>query len=216
MPALILAACQGENTLSSTPSGTVVKDYRTATPTSEAASLSTGYRVSAVPSDEWIADHPLPEPTVSGVSAQSEGTLAPIVEATAAPQAAETAAPIPAPNPQPKPTAASGGEGESSGTPWYVPAQWRDAYLACISAPWRYDRTTWIVTASWPRVEAEYVADHEGGWDACQFNRSGSGACGWFQELPCQGLDPQTQIAVAVSKWTSCGYSFECAWYRWW
>lgn len=105
---------------------------------------------------------------------------------------------------------------DSPGIPWYVPLIWQDAWKACTQAPWRFDRTTWILTVEWPREEAEYVADHEGGWDACQFNTQGSGACGWFQELPCQGLEPEVQIAVARSKWSNCGYSFECAWYRWW
>ncbi len=91
-------------------------------------------------------------------------------------------------------------------------------YDACLVNPARFDRTTWILTKDWSREEAEYVADHEGGWDLCQLNTQGSGACGWFQLLPCpiDGLTPEGQIRGAYAKWLSCGGSFDCAWYRWW
>jgi len=160
---------------------------------------------------------PVPTGSVSGVHAASEGALAPIN--TGEVERAETPSPLTNEGSSVPPTkeVVDAGDSVRQDGAWYVPTDWRDAYTACLSAPWRYDRTTWILTANWPRAEAEYVADHEGGWDACQFNTTqGSGACGWFQELPCEGLEPAIQIAVALRKYHACGDSFECDWYRWW
>lgn len=102
--------------------------------------------------------------------------------------------------------------------PDYVPESHQAQYLICLEHPERFNRTDWIVSKDWPRPDAEYVADHEGGWDLCQFNTQGSGACGWFQILPCpqDGLTPEGQITAAYNKWLDGGGSFERHWFRFW
>jgi len=143
------------------------------------------------------------------------------ITATATSTSIPTVTPIPTSTPEPYiPTAEVRASGESAHPliPWYVPTPHYDSYLACLESPDRFNRTDWILSKDWSRTEAEYVADHEGGWDLCQFNTQGSGACGWFQILPCPqyGLTPQGQIEAAYNKWLDGGGSFERHWFRFW
>lgn len=104
------------------------------------------------------------------------------------------------------------------GVPWFVPEDRIEDYKVCLVHPERYNRTTWILSVDWPRVDAEYIADHEGGWDLCQFNTQGSGACGWFQLLTCppDGLTPEGNIRGAYAKYLDGGRDFWRHWLQWW
>lgn len=145
--------------------------------------------------------------------------VSPTSTPTQTPTMIPTSTPSPMPatvTPEPVVAAAIGGVHEL--IPWYVPGEYHEAYTACLEHPDRFNRTDWILSKDWPRADAEYVADHEGGWDLCQFNTQGSGACGWFQILPCpsDGLTPQGQISAAYNKWLDGGGSFERHWFRFW
>jgi len=108
--------------------------------------------------------------------------------------------------------------------PWYVPERWRDAWAACVSSPGRrgVSELVWRLSVQggrpdgWDYDEAMRVVAAEGGDDACQFNTSGSGACGPFQILPCSGLSLEANVASAFAKFRDGGGSFERHWYRFW
>jgi len=146
-----------------------------------------------------------------------------------------TPTPTPEPTPIPVPTAAPklptpapaavSAAAAPSGIPWFVPANFHEAYLECINSDYRY--------AVWAHIESytdwnideirTRILPNEGGGDSCQFNTGGSGACGPFQILPCppNGLKPEVNVAAAHAKWadTMCGdggHSFYCHWYRFW
>lgn len=110
------------------------------------------------------------------------------------------------------------GESAHNDVPWYVPLEWHGKYRECLSNPERFNLDYWIRSVNWNIDEAHYVARHEGGNDLCQFNTTGSGACGWFQLLTCPpaGLTPESQISNAYAKWIDGGGSFERHWYQWW
>jgi len=151
-------------------------------------------------------------------------TSQPIAFITATPTATVTSTPTVTPTPTPEPApyipevVYASGQSTHPLIPWYVPESHYDSYLVCLELPDRFNRTDWILSKDWPRTDAEYVADHEGGWDLCQFNTQGTGACGWFQILPCPqlGLTPEGQIAAAYAKWLDGGGSFERHWFRFW
>jgi len=136
----------------------------------------------------------------------------------------EVEAPVPAPAPAPAPVYAASAAQAHPLIPWYVPESHHDAYLQCLDDPQRFNRTDWIATKDWPVDEATYIADHEGGWDLCQFNTGGSGACGWFQLLRCppDGLKPEIQIAGAYAKYLDGARNYPDRsafwqhWYQWW
>ena len=167
--------------------------------------------------------------TACGGSEISPPTIAPANIATATPTLVPPTPtptlvpPTPTPTAIPIPAAApiqvtSTGMQSNPLVPWYVPESHEAQYLTCLEHSDRFNRTDWILSKDWPRADAEYVADHEGGWDLCQFNTQGSGACGWFQILPCPplGLTPEGQIAAAYAKWLDGGGSFERHWFRFW
>lgn len=147
---------------------------------------------------------------------------APVVPVVPSDVHISTPTPTPTLPPPPAPPVAAAASSDP-GPSQYVPVQWVEEWKACLDAPWRFDRTTWLATGPWDPAEAAAVADREGGWDACQFNTTGSrledgvwkrgdGGCGWLQDTPCEGLSPEAQIAASVRKWLSCGGSFRCAW----
>lgn len=72
------------------------------------------------------------------------------------------------------------------------------------------------VFPAWAVDEALYVISRESGGDPNVYNRQGSGACGLFQTLPCECLDPACNVAVAYRKWVGGGESFYAAWYQYW
>lgn len=156
----------------------------------------------------------------------------PVVEPTSTPT------PIPTPTPTPIPTlsppkstnvrAAAAAETHSL-VPWYVPAEWRDRYLACLSSPGRYGVSEWVwkyssqggMVPGWDYNQAMYVVSKEGGDDICQFNSQGSGACGPFQTLYCAGLTPEEHYSAAYAKWLdgyrrNPGDPFRAHWFAFW
>ena len=160
--------------------------------------------------EEAIPPHIIPPANVATITPTATPTVTPV------PTATPTSVPTPAVIPEQ--VTAAGVSSVHPLIPWYVPESHQVQYLYCLESPERFNRTDWILSKDWPRADAEYVADHEGGWDLCQFNTQGSGACGWFQILPCPqlGLTPEGQIAAAYNKWLDGGGSFERHWFRFW
>lgn len=56
------------------------------------------------------------------------------------------------------------------------------------------------------------VISHESGGDPNIYNLEGSGACGLWQDLPCECIDPECNTRVALRKWHSAGDSFYGPW----
>lgn len=113
--------------------------------------------------------------------------------------------------------------------PWYVPAEWRDRYLVCLTSPGRYGVSEWVwkyssqagMSPGWDYNQAMYVVGKEGGDDICQFNTQGSGACGPFQTLYCAGLTPEEHYSAAYAKWLdgyrrNPGDPFRAHWFAFW
>lgn len=69
---------------------------------------------------------------------------------------------------------------------------------------------------AWAVDEGLYVIRHESGGDPNIWNTTGSGACGLWQTLPCECIDPECNTAVALRKWKAAGESFYDPWLRWW
>lgn len=165
---------------------------------------------------------PTEAPTLAHVGAlppQSVSTLTPTPEPTPVP----TPTPVP-PTPRPAaPAPTPRVEAESNGVPWYVPVRWHEAYRACLDDPQRYDFWSFLWERSrqagypngWDYGEATRLIGSEGGNDLCQFNTSGSGACGPPQLLTCPGLDLETQKAGMWAKYVDGGYDFWRHWWQW-
>ncbi len=78
------------------------------------------------------------------------------------------------------------------------------------------DMVAVICSMPWPCQEALFVVSHEGGlrW---VYNYAGSGACGPFQLLPCQGWQNiVVHVQGAYVKWLDGGGSFCKHWYKFW
>jgi hypothetical protein len=80
--------------------------------------------------------------------------------------------------------------------------QWR-GLVASIFPEWAVDEALYIMSR-----------ESEGVWDV--YNRQGSGACGLFQLLPCECIDPECNVRGAYAKWLDGGQSFWRHWYQWW
>jgi len=148
-----------------------------------------------------------PQPTINpGLvgtttpTATATSTLTPAPTLTPTP-ILPTPTPIPpTPTPPPAPAPRAAAQAASYGGFTYTVEQWRD--MVCAYA--------------WPCDEALNVIKHESGGDPNVYNHEGSGACGLFQLLPCEGTDPATNIAGAFRKWLDGGRDFFAHWYRYW